>query len=116
MTAVIVLLVLFSQVTLVAGEILLKYGMNHFGKDRSHLRRVAYGLGGGAALLTVWFLVWMGLLQKMDLSFLYPLQGISPVLMVLAAMVFLKEHAGWRTWLGVGLITAGTLLVALSLP
>jgi len=48
--------------------------------------------------------------------FLYPFQGISPVLLVVAAMVFLKERADWRTWTGVGLITAGTVLVAFSLP
>ena len=70
----------------------------------------------GIGLLTVWFLLWMGLLQKLDLSFLYPFQGISPVLLVLAAVVFLKERADWRTWLGVALITAGTVLVAFTPP
>jgi uncharacterized membrane protein len=108
--------VLTSQVALVAGQILLKHGMNHFGKKRWHLGRIVWGLGGGIAMLTVWFLLWMGLLQKLDLSFLYPFQGISPVLLVVTAGIFLKERANWRSWLGVGLITAGTLLVALSLP
>jgi uncharacterized membrane protein len=47
---------------------------------------------------------------------LYPFTGLSPVLMVLAAGVFLRERADWRTWLGVTLITAGTVMVAFSFP
>ena len=113
MTLLALLLVLVSQVAQVAGQVLLKHGMNQFGQKRG---RTFWGLGGGIALLTVWFLLWMGLLQKWDLSLLYPFQGISPVLLVVAAMIFLKERADRRTWLGVGLITAGMLLVAFSLP
>jgi drug/metabolite transporter (DMT)-like permease len=108
-------LVLTCQVALVAGQILLKHGMNHFGKKRWHVGRIAWGLGGGIAMLALWFLLWMGLMQKMDLSFLYPFQGISPVLLVLAAGIFLKERANWQKWLGVALIAGGTLLVAFSL-
>jgi uncharacterized membrane protein len=115
-TLLALMLVLTSQVAMVGGQILLKHAMNHFGQKPRYFGKVVWGLGGGVAMLAVWFLLWMGLLQKMELSFLYPFQGISPVLLVLAAGVFLKEHADWRTWMGVGLITAGTLLVAFSLP
>lgn len=116
MTLLALMLVLASQVALVAGHVLLKHGMNHFGRKRMPVGRVAWGLGGGAAMMAVWFLLWMGLLRKMDLSVLIAFQGISPVILVLAAGIFLKERANRRTWMGVGLITAGTLLVALSLP
>jgi drug/metabolite transporter (DMT)-like permease len=113
-TLLALVLVLVSQVALVTGQILLKHGMNHFGKKPRQLGRVVWGLGGGIAMMTVWFLLWMGLLQKMDLSFLCPFQGITPVLLVLAAGIFLKERADRRTWMGVGLITAGTFLVTFS--
>lgn len=116
MTLLALMLVLVSQFAMVAGQVLLKHGMNSVGEKPRRPGKLVWGLGGGIALLTVWFLLWMGLLQKMDVSFLYPFQGISPVLLVLAAVVFLKERADWRTWLGLGLITAGTVLVALSPP
>jgi undecaprenyl phosphate-alpha-L-ara4N flippase subunit ArnE len=109
-------LVLTCQVSLVAGQILLKHGMNSVGEQPRRPLRIAWRLGGGIAMLTVWFLLWMGLLQKMDLSLLYPFQGIGPVLLVLASVVILKERADWRTWIGFGLITAGTVLVAFSQP
>ena len=114
MTVLALVLVLVSQVATVAGQILLKHGMNAFGQQPRQRSRILRGLGGGIAMLTVWFLLWMGLLQKMDLSQLFPLQGISPALLVLAAVIFLKERTDWRTWIGFGLITVGTVLVAFS--
>jgi len=111
-----VVLVLISQFAQVGGQVLLKRGMLEVGKTPRRTGVVAWGMGGGIGLLTVWFGLWMGLMQKLDLSILYPFQGLSPVLTVLAAGVFLRERADWRTWLGVALITAGTVLVALSVP
>jgi undecaprenyl phosphate-alpha-L-ara4N flippase subunit ArnE len=107
-------LVLVSQVAMVAGQILLKHGMNAVGQNPRQPGKVLRGLGGGIAMLTIWFLLWMGLLQKMDLSLLFPFQGVSPALLVLAAVFFLKERTDWRTWTGFGLITVGTVLVAFS--
>ena len=116
MTALAVVLVLISQLAQVGGQILLKHGMSLVGKPSRRTGPILWGLGGGIALLTAWFGLWMGLLQKLDLSLLYPFTGLSPVLMVLAAGVFLRERADWRTWLGVSLITAGTVIVAFSVP
>jgi len=115
-TPLAVVLVLLSQVAQVGGQVLLKRGMSQVDKTPRRRGPILWGLGGGIALLTAWFGLWMGLMQKLDLSLLYPFQGLSPVLMVLAARVFLRERAGWRTWLGVALITAGTVLVAFSVP
>jgi len=109
-------LILLSQLAQVAGQVLLKHGMSQVGKTPRRAGPLLWGLGGGIALLTAWFGLWMGLMQKLDLSLLYPFTGLSPVLMVLAAGVFLRERADWRTWLGVALITAGTVLVAFSVP
>ena len=116
MTPWTVVLVLISQLAQVGGQVLLKRGMSQVGKTPRRTGPILWGLGGGIALLTVWFGLWMGLMQKLDLSQLYPFTGLSPVLMVLAAGVFLRERAGRRTWLGVALITVGTVLVAFSVP
>ena len=56
----------------------------------------------------------MGLLQQLDLSHVYPFEGISPVLPVIAATVILGERQTWRSWVGVGLIAPGTVLVGMS--
>jgi uncharacterized membrane protein len=53
----------------------------------------------------------MGLLQQLDLSHVYPFEGISPVI---AATVILGERQTWRSWVGVGLIALGTVLVGMS--
>jgi len=115
-SAWVVVLVLVSQFAQVGGQVMLKRGMSNVGRTPRRTGAVVWGIGGGVALLTVWFGLWMGLMQKLDLSLLYPFQGLSPVLMVLAAGLFLRERADWWTWLGVALITAGTVLVALSVP
>lgn len=107
-------LLLFSQVALVAGQVFLKKGMTALDQRPRRLRRVFAGLGVGVALLTVWFFVWMGLLQKLDISYVFPFQGVGHLLLVFAAVIVLRERVDWQTWLGVILISCGTALVALS--
>lgn len=113
MSLVPLLLVLVSQAAQVGGQVLLKKGMTP-AQSKRRKRVVALQLGAGVGLLTVWFLLWMNLHEKMELSYLFPFQGISPVLLVIAAAFLLKERTHWRTWAGIALISLGTVLVALS--
>ena len=103
--------ILLSQAALVAGQICLKHGMT---ATTGGGGRTARSVAAGIAMLTLWFFVWMGLLQKLDLSYVYPFEGLSPILLVLAARVILHETLTWQAGLGVSLITLGTLLVGLS--
>jgi drug/metabolite transporter (DMT)-like permease len=114
MTAAELGLVLLSQVCLVAGQLALKAGMSRTHDKPRPVRRIAAFLALGIALLTAWFFLWLGLLGRFELSLLYPFQGLSPVLAVLAAIVFLRERPTWQAGVGVALITAGTVLVGLS--
>jgi uncharacterized membrane protein len=107
-------LIAVAQVTLVAGQIFLKHGMSMTREVATPLGRVTGSILAGVAMLAVWFFVWMGLLQKLDLSYVYPFEGISPILLVLAACVILKETLGWKSWVGISFITLGTILVGLS--
>jgi len=108
------LLVIVSQLALVAGQIFLKHAMS----QREHGGEKARGwigtLGIGIAAMTVWFLLWLGLMPRLDLSKLMPFEGISPLLIVLGAALFLREHLNWRGWAGVVLTCAGVLLVSAS--
>ena len=106
-------LVITSQVAQVGGQVMLKKGMAP-STSGSPPRAVAFYLAAGVALLTVWFLLWMNLHEKMELSYLFPFQGMSPVLLVAAAAFLLKERTNWRTWAGIALISLGTVLVAIT--
>lgn len=101
-------LIFLSQACLVAAQVLIKRGLN--GQNR------APWLAAGIAFMTGWFLLWTGLLRHHDLSLLYPFQGLSPLLMVIASALFLHERLTWRSVFGVILIAAGTALVGISRP
>jgi uncharacterized membrane protein len=107
MTTVAIILCVVCQLFLVAGQLLLKRGM---GGDRVRARWVA----AGTACLTGWFFLWIGLLQRWELSRLYPFEGLDSALLVLAAWLFLRERLPWVGWVGVALITAGVALVSAS--
>jgi multidrug transporter EmrE-like cation transporter len=107
MTILQVILVLVAQTAQVGGQLLLKKGRSG---PRTRLPLVI----GGVALLTFWFLAWLKLLQGLDISYLYPFEGISLVLLVVAARVILHEQTSLQAWFGVALITGGIILVGLN--
>src|SRR5690242_20281572 len=86
-----VVLLLLSQALLVGGQIFLKHGMNLTHQLPRPRGRISVNLCLGIGLLALWFFLWMGLLQKLDLSYVFPFEGLSPVMMVLAAWIILKE-------------------------
>jgi uncharacterized membrane protein len=107
-------LVIISQLALVAGQIYLKRAMSRREKPGAHSRGWIGLLVIGISTMTVWFLLWLGVMHQVELSKLMPLEGISPLLIVLGAAVFLREHLNWRGWAGVSLTCVGVLLVSAS--
>ena len=106
------ILVLVSQVALVAGQIYLKRAMSR--RELPDSRGWIVQLVLGIVTMTVWFLLWLGCMHQVELSQLMPMEGISPILIVIGAMIFLGERLGWRGWSGVGLTCVGVLLVSVS--
>jgi len=106
-SAVAIWLAALSQLLLVTGQLLLKRGMRP-----TPVR--AGSLAGGIALLSGWFFLWLGLLADWDLSRLFPFEGLNPVLVVLGAWLFLKEHVPLIGWIGITLISIGVALVTSS--
>jgi len=108
------IVVIISQLALVAGQIFLKRAMSR----REHGGKKARGWTGilaiGIVMMTVWFLLWLGLMPRIDLSKLMPFEGISPLLIVLGAAAFLHERLNWRGWAGVILTCCGVVLVSAS--
>ncbi|MDD2710226.1 MAG: EamA family transporter [Verrucomicrobiae bacterium] len=107
-------LILFSQICLVAGQLWLKHSMNmthHTTMDRSLFAKIFLA---GIAAMTLWFFLWLGLMRHFDLSYLYPFEGLSPILLVIGANFFLHEKMTLQLWIGTLFISAGLSLVAMS--
>jgi undecaprenyl phosphate-alpha-L-ara4N flippase subunit ArnE len=54
-------------------------------------------------------LLWLLVLQHLEVSIAYPMLSLNFVLITLAARFLFKEHIDRRHWLGVGLIMLGVL-------
>jgi undecaprenyl phosphate-alpha-L-ara4N flippase subunit ArnE len=109
-----ILLLVGSQVLLAVSQIFLKHAIN-LGERTPPLRaqQAIYG-GTFIAAMTLWFFLWLGFLQVMPLSKVLPWEGLSPVLLMLGAAMFLKEKIAPVAWLGIAFISAGVVLVSMS--
>ena len=108
------LFILISLATFVAAQLILKRAMEfsatHGMRTSDFVSRVVIGV----ALMTVSFFLTLGLLQRFDLSYLYPFQGLSVIFITVLAAVVLKEKLSVRLTIGALLITAGIVLVSMS--
>ena len=114
MTPLSFLLIVISLAAFVAGQLLLKYAMQSTVARGFGQRTFVRFIIGGTAAMAVSFFLTLGLLQKFDLSYLDPFQGLSVIFISLTAVVFLKEKLNFRLTIGSLLITAGLVLVSLS--
>ena len=134
MTAGTVAIAVACQIPLVVGQVLLKRAVGEQREPMSdqvpqHISASprpavsasasshSFSLAGfvaGIVCLSLWFFLWLGLLQSQELSRIFPFEGLNPALMVIAAWLFLKERVPPVTWLGVALICAGIALVSAS--
>jgi drug/metabolite transporter (DMT)-like permease len=106
------------------GVVLLKKGMTQIGEVKTiNLHEIARvtraGLNSPQILLGVFFealffLCLLVLMSKSDISFLWPLTGLSFVFATLAAMWFLNERVSSIRWIGVILIMIGAALISYS--
>lgn len=130
MTALAIFLCVVSQFFLVAGQILFKRAMSALPAPHGPFAAIAveqnvghildYAVPDpkprrvmirllvlGIATQTMWFFLWLGLLQDWPLSKIFPFEGLNPVLIVLTASVLLKERLTLESWAGIILISAG---------
>ncbi|HTA95463.1 MAG TPA: EamA family transporter [Verrucomicrobiae bacterium] len=120
----ILLILLFGLTCESTGVILLKKGMTHIGDINGYtvaemFRVFKAGVTSPQILLGVFFeAVFFGclllLMNKSDISFLWPLTALSFVFATLAAMIFLGESVSWIRWIGVALIMLGAAFISYS--
>lgn len=107
-------LILISLVTFVAGQLFLKRAMESTAATGLRNARVIFLLSCGIFSMTISFFLTLGLLQRFDLSYLYPFQGLSVIIISLAAAIVLREKLTLQLTVGALLISAGIVLVSLS--
>ena len=107
------ILIFIALVTFVSGQLLFKHAMegsraSGFGKQ--FLKTFIPGV----AAMTVSFFLTLGLLQRFDLSFVYPFQGLSVIIISVTATFMLKEKLSFQLLFGALLISLGVVFVSLS--
>lgn len=107
------ILIFAALIAFVTGQLLFKRAME-----------ASRGLGFGAqfatffvpgiASMAVSFFLTLGLLQRFDLSYIYPFQGLSVIIISATAAFLLKEKLTLQLTIGALLISIGVVLVSLS--
>ncbi|PYJ06054.1 MAG: hypothetical protein DME67_00730 [Verrucomicrobia bacterium] len=106
--------IVVSLLSFVLAQLILKRAMEFSATNGLRNSRFVSLAATGIALMTVSFFLTLGLLQRFDLSYLYPFQGLSVIFITLLAAMVLKEKLSARLTLGALLITAGIVLVSMS--
>jgi uncharacterized membrane protein len=106
--------IVVSLLSFVAAQVILKRAMEVSTASGLRNSRFVSLATIGTALMTVSFFLTLGLLQRFDLSYLYPFQGLSVIFVALMAAVVLKEKLSLRLIVGAVLISAGIVLVSMS--
>jgi drug/metabolite transporter (DMT)-like permease len=107
------IIILIALIAFVSGQLLFKRAMedsHRSGFGRPFLKFFLPGI----ACMTISFFLTLGLLQRFDLSWVYPFQGLSVIIVSAAATFLLKEKLSLQLLLGAALISLGVILVSIS--
>ena len=107
-------LIVISLLSFVAAQLILKRAMEVTTTTGFRNAQFVSKVTAGVILMTISFFLTLGLLQRFDLSYLYPFQGLSVIFITLMAAVVLKEKLNMRLAVGALLISAGIVLVSMS--
>ena len=114
MTPFYFVLIVISLASFVAGQLLLKHGMESTVTRGFGQQTFLIFVSAGTVGMAVSFFLTLGLLQKFDLSYIDPFQGLSVIFVSLTAIIFLREKLNLRLAIGSLLIAGGLILVSLS--
>ncbi len=119
-----ILILLVGLVFESTGVVLLKKGMSQIGEVKAvSVGEVARVVKAGATSVQIllgvffealFFVSLLILMSKSDISFLWPLTGLSFVFATFAAVWFLGERVSAMRWAGVALIMSGAALISYS--
>lgn len=108
-------LLLLNVTLLVLGQTVWKIGLQktplNEAKDLINIIFSPWILIGGM-LYVISTVIWLYLLSRLPLSYLYPMQSIAYVLGIVIALLIFKEYIPPTRWIGVTVIIIGVYLVA----
>jgi len=117
-----ILLILFSISIAVAGQILLKIGINRIGMvnfgSLYALKQLFFGVIKSPLVISGLFLyvisaaIWLVVLSAVDLSFAYPFIGFTYVMVLVLSKFILKEDVNPIRWAGALIITIGVIVIS----
>ena len=112
MTPVTFLLIIVSEFSSITGQLLFKLAVNE--SDESAKRRGKFLpiFAAGVLAMAIGFFAWLTLLSKFELSYVYPFEALSRLMLMISAVFFLKEKMTARLWGGASLITFGIIIVS----
>ena len=122
MTLMVMLLVAFSIVLDVIGQLFFKIGLDRLPELEGGFRLNAFWgqvfnapmLWAGIGAYVIEFFVWLEALSRAPLSLLFPAAARAYCGVVFAGNVFLGEHVSRRRWMGTLVITLGVMLVCIA--
>ncbi len=137
-----IILIIFSVFLGVVGQVNLKQGMTNVTKvenerrlihnQQKEIKEVTFSdkaknifsllfhaflnirIIAGICCYFISMLLWLIVLSKVDLSFAYPILGISYILIVCSGAFILHENVSITRWVGAFIISVGVILVARS--
>jgi multidrug transporter EmrE-like cation transporter len=118
----VIVLVLISVLLGVFGQLSLKQGMKNVGnfEIKDFLSARVFELIAekfvviGVVLYVIATLLWLVILSKAELSFVYPMLAIGYILIAIFSKIFFGENVTFARFLGILLISAGVFLLLKS--
>lgn len=123
MTRVFVILAI-NIVSSVSGQLLLKMGMRNMGgfsleaitQDPLVVFRIIFNpfIFIGLVLYVINVFLWLDVISRADLSYVYPFLSLSYAAVVVASWLILGEQMSWTRIVGVAVVTVGVYLISRS--
>ncbi len=123
MTRVFIILAI-NIISSVTGQLLLKTGMRNMGgfsleaitQDPLVVFRIIFNpfIFVGLVLYVVNVFLWLDVISRADLSYVYPFLSLSYAAVVIASWLILGEQMSWTRIAGVAVVTVGVYLISRS--
>ncbi|MFH1331855.1 MAG: EamA family transporter [archaeon] len=113
----------FSLLLSIAGQLLLKRGMNKVGQVsllNRNISRTLFRMLTNSSIIVGGFVfvasltLWLVVLSKLDISYAYPIVSINYVAIALSSKFFFKEKVSLFRWASIFIICFGVVLVSIS--
>lgn len=112
MTLFVAILIVLYLSTFVAGQILLKQAMLATKTSKWIERPVLAPLVTAIVAMAASFFIKLGLLQRFELSYLFPFQGLTVIAVAAASAMLLRERVTARFWAGAAMVGGGVVMVS----